>query len=177
MAIKIVDAATAKQWLAHNEAILIDVREPAEYATEYISGGRSVPLGQVSPATVPEAGQRPVIIHCLKGGRGMAACQKLATERPEAELYNLEGGITAWRDAGFATITPPGRAPGLPLDRQVQLTIGLGLLLSSALALLVHPGFVLLAAVFGTGLTIAGATGFCGLARVMAVMPWNRVTK
>jgi hypothetical protein len=62
----------------------------------------------------------------------------------------------------------------LPLDRQVQFTVGLGLLCASVLAWLVHPAFLLLVAFFGAGLTLAGATGFCGLARLLAWMPWNR---
>ena len=88
------------------------------------------------------------------------------------EVFNLEGGIEAWRAAGLPVAE--GERKTLPLDRQVQLTIGLLLLASVALALLVHPAFIWLAAFFGAGLTMAGLTGFCGMARVMARMPWNR---
>jgi hypothetical protein len=38
----------------------------------------------------------------------------------------------------------------------------------------ISPLFFLLSGFFGLGLTFAGATGFCGLARVLALMPWNR---
>ena len=49
-----------------------------------------------------------------------------------------------------------------------QRRVGVGL------GLLVHPGFFGLAAFVGAGLTFAGATGFCGMARLLAVAPWNR---
>ena len=47
-------------------------------------------------------------------------------------------------------------------------------LVGVGLGLLVHPGVVGLAAFVGAGLTFAGATGFCGMARLLAHMPWNR---
>jgi hypothetical protein len=59
--------------------------------------------------------------------------------------------------------------------QQVQLTIGLGELTGAILALTVHPNWVFLCAFFGAGLTMAGSTGWCGLAILMSKMPWNRV--
>ena len=47
-------------------------------------------------------------------------------------------------------------------------------LLGVLLGLLVHPGFFAVAAFVGAGLTLAGATGFCGMARLLAFAPWNR---
>jgi hypothetical protein len=59
--------------------------------------------------------------------------------------------------------------------QQVQLAIGTGVLSGAVLALTVHPSWVFLCAFFGGGLTMAGATGWCGLAILMSKMPWNRV--
>jgi hypothetical protein len=46
--------------------------------------------------------------------------------------------------------------------------------LGVALGALVSPTFYALAGFVGAGLMFAGATGFCGMARVFAAMPWNR---
>jgi hypothetical protein len=54
------------------------------------------------------------------------------------------------------------------------MTIGVVLLLASGLAFFVSPLFLLITGALGLGLTLAGATGFCGLARVMAQAPWNK---
>lgn len=62
----------------------------------------------------------------------------------------------------------------LPLDRQVQLIVGIMLLATLMLAVLVNPAFVWLAAIPGIGLTFAGLTGSCGLAGILARMPWNQ---
>jgi len=68
-----------------------------------------------------------------------------------------------------------GGKKAIPLMQQVQLAIGLGVLTGAILALTVNPYWVLLCAFFGAGLTMAGSTGWCGLAILMSKMPWNRV--
>jgi len=54
------------------------------------------------------------------------------------------------------------------LDRQVRLTIGVTPLIAAGLTFFISPLFILASVVMGMGLTFAGATGFCGLARIMA---------
>jgi hypothetical protein len=49
-------------------------------------------------------------------------------------------------------------------------------LIGVILGALVAPGFYALSAFVGAGLLVAGVTGFCGMARVLALMPWNRRT-
>jgi len=169
MPVKTVDPATVRQWLEQGSAILVDVREPAEHRSRSIAQARLIPLGKIDAAALPKAGR--IVVHCLKGGRGASACEKLIRQNPNLEIYNLAGGIDAWAAAGL-----PVRTAGfvLPLDRQVQLTIGIILVVASGLALLVSPLFALITGAMGLGLTMAGATGFCGLARIMAHAPWNK---
>lgn len=172
MALKTIDAKTLKTWLDNNEAVLVDVREPAEHAAENITGATLLPLGSVSKSALPTCAGKKLVIHCRKGGRGGSACAKLLAEDPNLDIYNLEGGIEAWNAAGL-TVASSGKF-FLPLDRQVQLTIGLCVLTGSILGYLVSPAFFLLTGFLGTGLTFAGLTGFCGLALLMAKMPWNQ---
>lgn len=101
--IPIIDAPTAKQWLDKQEAILIDVREPAEYAAQHITGATLIPLGTIQPNKLPSLQHKKLIIHCQLGKRGGMACEKLLAIDPTIELYNLEGGIVAWQQAGLPT--------------------------------------------------------------------------
>lgn len=172
MTLKTIDAKTLKTWLDSNEAILVDVREPAEHAAENIKGATLLPLGNVSKSTLPPCAGKKLVIHCRKGGRGGSACEKLLAEDPSLDIYNLEGGIEAWNAAGL-TVASSGKA-FLPLDRQVQLTIGLLLIAGSVLGAMFSPAWFLMTGLIGAGLTVAGLTGFCGLALVMAKMPWNQ---
>lgn len=172
MPAKTIDAKNLKKWLDNNEAILVDVREPAEFEAERIKGSKLIPLQKVSAGALPETNGKKLVIHCKKGGRGGNACTKLLAEKPELEVYNLEGGIDAWKLEGFA-IASSGKF-FLPLDRQVQLTIGLSILATITLGFTVSSVFFFVTALFGFGLIFAGLTGFCGLARLMAIMPWNQ---
>jgi rhodanese-related sulfurtransferase len=172
MAIKTIDSNTLKNWLDKDEAVLVDVREHAEYEAEHIQGAILLPLGKVSKATLPQVAGKKLVFQCKAGKRGGMACEKLLAEMPDLEIYNLEGGITAWTQAGYSAKTS-GKF-FLPLDRQVQLTIGSGVLAGVVLGYIVHPGFLLLSGFFGLGLINAGLTGWCGLAILMAKMPWNK---
>jgi rhodanese-related sulfurtransferase len=172
MAIQSVDAKTLNNWLEHNEAVLVDVREPAEFASESIPGATLVPLSTVKISTLPPHEGKKLVIYCRKGGRGGSACQKLLAEMPNLDLYNLTGGIEAWMAAQMP-VTRSGRKV-LPLDRQVQLAIGTLVLVGVLLGFFVNPAYFLLSGFFGVGLIIAGLSGFCGMARIMTLMPWNR---
>ena len=170
--IKSVDAKTAKEWLSKGEAVIVDVREPGEYAAMHIAGAKLIPVGTIENDKLPDLGNKKLIIHCHVGKRGGAACEKLLLGNPNINVYNLEGGIAAWEKAGFE-VEKSGRT-FLSIDRQVQITIGSGVLIGLILGYLIHPGFLFLSAFFGAGLLFAGITGSCGLAILMGKMPWNK---
>lgn len=99
--VKSIDAVTAHEWLENNEAIIIDVREPLEYQEAHIPGAYLIPLATITKNKLPTIQNKKMIIHCKFGKRGSAACEKLLSEKINAEFYNLEGGITAWENAGY----------------------------------------------------------------------------
>lgn len=171
MSIEDVDTKTLKNWFEHKEAVLVDVREPAEFASESIPGAVLVPLSTVQVSTLPPHEGKKLVIYCRRGARGASACKKLLTEMPDLELYNLRGGIEEWIADHMPVVRSSRKA--LPLDRQVQLIIGTLVFIGSLLGFFVSPGYFLLTGFFGVGLIIAGLSGFCGLARLVALMPWN----
>ncbi|MGE3109933.1 MAG: rhodanese-like domain-containing protein [Phycisphaerales bacterium] len=178
------DASPARQvaptqvheWLRAGEAVLIDVREPDEHAREHIAGSHLVPLSKFDPAragALTGPGQR-LVVHCKSGRRGADACRLAsALEAAGMQVFNMTGGIEAWKGANLP-VTIDTAVARISVMRQVQLTIGIGVLAGCALGWLVHPGFFGLAAFFGAGLVVAGASGTCGLALLMQKMPWNQ---
>ena len=60
--------------------------------------------------------------------------------------------------------------------RQVQIAAGSLVLLGLILSNTVAPAWILLTWFFGAGLVFAGISGFCGMARLLAVVPWNKVS-
>lgn len=172
MTIKNIDAKTLKKWLENDEAIVIDVREPAEHESLKIINSKLVPLSQICKNQLPEISSKKLVLHCHGGRRSLSACNKILSEDSELEIYNLEGGISAWKNEGFSVETSDKFF--LPLDRQVQLAIGCGVFFGSILGFFVNQLFFLLPIFFGAGLIFASLTGYCGLAVLIGKMPWNK---
>ncbi len=174
-----VAPAQAQQWLSKGEAVLIDVRETDEHAREHIHGAQLLPLsrfGAAQAAALAKPGQR-IVLHCKGGKRSADACRLAASlAGPDRPIYSLTGGIEGWKSAGLP-VEVNTSVSGISVMRQVQLVIGLGVLTGSALTWLVHPGFIVVPAFFGAGLTFAGASGTCALATVMGKMPWNKAAR
>lgn len=150
---------------------LVDIREPDEHAREHIAGAVSVPLSALQKGHLGLAAHGDVIFHCKSGMRTNSNCARLASQ-VEGPAFILQGGLDAWKRAGLPVKTKPS-AP-LEIMRQVQITIGLIVLAGVALTATVHPGFIVLPALMGAGLTFAGLSGWCGMAKLIALAPWNR---
>ncbi|CAN5410870.1 rhodanese-like domain-containing protein [soil metagenome] len=175
MSANTVSLAECRRLMEGGEPLnLIDVRTPAEFAHTHAVGARSVPLDRRDPATL--AAERsdssaPIYMICQSGARAAKACERLQ-QAGVAPVFSVEGGTAAWEKAGL----PVERGGGsvISLERQVRIAAGSLVLLGAILAWLVHPGFLAIAAFIGAGLMVSGITNTCGMAMVLAKMPWNR---
>ena len=98
-AIAQADPVTVKTWLDAGEAILIDVRETAEYQRAHIAGALLVPLSTFDPRRIPQNGEK-VVIACAVGQRSANASAYLMGQG-FTNLYNLQGGLNGWAAAGL----------------------------------------------------------------------------
>jgi rhodanese-related sulfurtransferase len=90
--------------LRTGKIVLIDVREPAEYASERIAGALLYPLSTFDAGMLPEDGSRRVVFHCGSGKRSLTAAERrIAAGQPHAA--HMGGGIAAWKAAGLPVIT------------------------------------------------------------------------
>jgi len=161
-----------RERIERNEAILIDVREPMEHARQRIDGAWLVPLGRLGSDTIGDTGGRLIILHCQSGRRAGEGAQRLL-ESCGMQAAQLEGGIEGWKQAGLPVVE--NRKAPLPIMRQVQMIAGSLVLIGSLLGFFVSAWFFTLSAFVGGGLLLAGATGWCGMAKLLGRMPWNRV--
>ncbi len=89
------------QWVAEGTAVIVDVREPGEYAQAHIPGSTLVPLSRFDPAAVPAVGpDQHLVIHCASGMRCAPASFALKAAGYSGDIHRLEGGIMAWYRAG-----------------------------------------------------------------------------
>lgn len=173
MTLKPLSAAELKRRLDADEAILIDVRETDEHAREHILGARLAPLSAIDTHDFDRDHDKAAVFHCRSGMRTQANAARLLA-RGFRDAYYLDGGIEAWKAAGFATHA--NRMAPLEIMRQVQIAAGALIVTGVLLGALVTPLFYALSAFVGAGLTFAGVTGWCGMAMLLKTMPWNRVS-
>lgn len=154
-------------------AQVIDVRSPDEYATGHIPGAVNVPLEEIEARLDDLARSGSVLVVCQSGQRAEMACELLRLRRDD--LVRLEGGTEAWLQAGGPVVA--SRKVRWSLERQVRLGAGVLILSGVLLSVVVSPWWFVLPGFLGAGLTFSGLTGFCGMAKVLALMPWNRQAK
>jgi rhodanese-related sulfurtransferase len=167
MSLPTISPTEAKR-LMDQGATLVDIRGPDEFARERIPGAENRPLDRLSGI---DGGNGIAIFHCRSGQRTSMNAAKLA-EAASCDAYIVEGGIEAWKKAGLPV--ERDRSQPIELQRQVMIAAGSLVLLGVGLGQFADPAFYLLTAVVGAGLTFAGVSGWCGMAKVLALMPWNR---
>lgn len=103
--IESLNAAEVARLLRDGKLLLIDVREPDEYAFVRIPGALLYPLSTFDAAALPDDGQRRVVFHCGSGKRSLTAAERrLAAGQVKAA--HLSGGLAAWKAAGLPVIIP-----------------------------------------------------------------------
>lgn len=92
--------------LNREDAIMIDVRETSEWAAGHIPNSRHIAISQLEKQIheLEKFKARPLIVNCQTGNRSSSACHTLKKHGFE-KVYNLAGGIGAWREAGLPTTT------------------------------------------------------------------------
>lgn len=160
--------------LAEGRAVLFDVRDPDEFARRHVKGARLRPLASLDdgPLDVPP-GAVPIFT-CRSGMRTAANCTRLAAAAGGGALV-LAGGVDGWAAAGLPLVED--RKAPLELMRRCRSPPDRWCCSGSRSACWSIPASSASAAFVGAGLTFAGASGFCGMARLLALAPWNRAAR
>jgi rhodanese-related sulfurtransferase len=97
-----VDTLEATQLINRQDAVVVDVRETAEYGKNHILNARNIPLSQFESrcGEIEKFKEKPVIVACESGNRSGAAAAILR-KRGFAKVFNLSGGTSAWQQAGL----------------------------------------------------------------------------
>ena len=102
-----VNVNTLYSWLNETKVIILDVREPYEYNEGHIKGAINIPLSTILVGIdqLKNIQGKKIILQCRVGGRSMRACKLLQAEGFKHDIWNLEGGIDAWKEAGYKVQT------------------------------------------------------------------------
>lgn len=150
----------------------LDVREPAEYAQMRAEDFRLCSLSELTERAVSDLERsRTTYLLCRSGNR---ACQ--AAERLErmgfSDVRVIDGGIGAMGSAGLPLIRSTSGV--WSLERQVRFAAGALVLAGILLAKGVHDSYIYLSLFVAAGLVFSAVTDTCGMAMVLAKMPWNQ---
>jgi rhodanese-related sulfurtransferase len=90
----------ANERVSSGELKIVDVREPWEYARDHIPSATLTPLGQIIARPQETVTADNVVFVCEVGQRSAVAAE-LAAAAGMQHVFNLEGGMQAWRNAGL----------------------------------------------------------------------------
>ena len=98
-----LDTLGATRLINDTHAVVLDIREPAEYAAGHLPNARNIPAGELEKRMGELPAAKPVLVCCDSGsrsGRAIAALRKAGRE----QVFNLDGGLNAWRQAGLPVV-------------------------------------------------------------------------
>ncbi|MEI8213439.1 MAG: rhodanese-like domain-containing protein [Planctomycetota bacterium] len=173
MSVTLIAPTKVRESLANGTAAaIVDVRTPGEFRSVHIDGAVNIPIDSVSADSIRSAlhaNPKELWVVCQKGSRSARACEKLLQEG--LHVLSIDGGTEACIASGIPVVRGRG---AISIDRQVRIVAGGLTLLGVVLGALVNPAFYGLSAFIGGGLVFAGVSDWCGMAKLLAVFPWNR---
>lgn len=92
-----------KAMLADGVALIVDVREPDEFATGHIEGAINLPLSSFDPAKLPQETEKIIVLQCAGGKRSGMALDRCVQAEAVADTH-LAGGLGAWKSAGLPIV-------------------------------------------------------------------------
>ena len=98
-----VNTSEATHLINREDALVVDVRDPGEYAAGHILGAKNVPLSRLSDGSAGEVAkrkERPVIVYC-EGGERASKAVALLKKQGYTRAVNLTGGLKGWQQAGL----------------------------------------------------------------------------
>lgn len=100
-----VSTLEATQMINREDALVLDVREPAEFSAGHMLGAKNIPLANIEArsAELDKHKAKPVIVLCNDGSRASKAAAVLRA-RGFVNVVNLSGGLPAWQQAGLPVV-------------------------------------------------------------------------
>jgi len=100
--VKEADSVKALELINHQNALILDVREDAEYQSGHILNSKLIPLGKLNErlGELERYREKPIVVVCRSGNRSASACTRLG-KQGFTQAYNLVGGVMAWQKSNL----------------------------------------------------------------------------
>ena len=101
-----ISVSEAKTMMESNPSLLIvDVRTIQEFAQGHLKGAVNIPLSDLPLRSGELEKNKPILVYCHTGNRS-AQASAILVKAGFTHIYNMEGGISAWTNSGYPTVTP-----------------------------------------------------------------------
>lgn len=97
-----LDTLGATRLINDTHAIVVDIRDPAEFAAGHLPNARNIPLAEIDKRAADLPKGKPVLVCCASGARSGRAVSLLRQDG--REVFSLAGGLQAWREAGLPVV-------------------------------------------------------------------------
>ncbi len=100
-----VNATEAVALINRNHALVVDVRDAAEFASGHIVDAKHIPLEQLADRLkeLAKYKDKPLLVNCQRGARSAKACDILRKAEFK-QVHNLQGGLNAWVEAKLPVV-------------------------------------------------------------------------
>jgi rhodanese-related sulfurtransferase len=99
-----LDARDLSAMLASGTALVVDVREPDEFADGHIAGAVNLPLSRFDPSELPAPCDKVIVLNCAGGRRSATALARCAATRSDVNTHLYEG-IAGWVSASLPLVS------------------------------------------------------------------------
>lgn len=105
-----LDSARVAEMAQSGEAVLIDVRLAYEFEAGHVAGARHVDINDLTAGAESIPKDRPVVFYCRAGSRSAMAAE--AFRQAGYDAHNMDGGLSAWAEAGLPLEPEDGEVAG-----------------------------------------------------------------
>lgn len=157
----------------HEPIKILDVRTPVEYREFHLKNAINIQLDKLSEESLHAAGfvkSELLYVVCKSGSRAKNATQQLSSIGYQAVC--VDGGTLACKDCGMDIECSGKKA--ISIERQVRIAAGSLVLFGVVLSLGISTSFLFIPMFVGVGLVFSGFADWCGMALLLAKMPWNK---
>ncbi len=152
-----------------NAYALVDVRTRAEFDNIHALPAILLSLNNLTETELTQLRGKKILCICQSGRRGKQAAD-IFSKNGFKEVYNVEGGTTAWEKNGLPVVRG---ASSISLERQVRIAAGSLVTLGTLAGFFLTPYLLFVPLFVGSGLVFSGVTDTCGMALVLTRCPWN----
>ncbi len=103
--VKSVTPTEAVMLINRSNALVLDVRDDAEFANGHIADAKHIPMAQLAERIkeIQKYKDKPILVNCQAGARSTKACDILRTNQ-FSQVNNLQGGLNAWLQAKLPVV-------------------------------------------------------------------------